>query len=261
MATPQEVEEAIAAVKAEEEPKAEPKEAKPEEPKEPPKEEPKAEPEKPEAKEPEPVKEPAKAEPRPRRKPELIPAVKFHETRHELQAEREKSKRLEEELAAEKAVKSKPAQDRVSEVAAKHGLDPAVVADIVSLVPQGESTDVKAINAKLASIEADKAKVADELRYRSDEDSVLGKFPELKPYAKDLKEMAYTEGNESIPLDLLALKLRHELNLTDSVAPAEGSRTPPSGKPRDLDDLSEDDFAKLSDKELDRLIEKNRMKR
>lgn len=254
MATPKEVEEAIAAVKAEE-PKAEPEKAKPEEPKEPPKEEPEAEP----AKEPE--KPEPKAEPKPRRKAELIPASKFHETRHELQAEKERSKRLEEELAAERASKSKPAEDKVSEVAKRHGLDPAVVADIVALMPKGDDSSVKAIEEKLAAIEADKAKTADELRYRTDEDSVLGKFPELKPYAKDLKELAYTEGNESVPLEYLALKLRHELNLADSVAPAEGAQTPPAGKARDLDDLSEDDFAKLSDKELDRLIEKNRLKR
>ncbi len=258
MATQAEVSEAVAALNAEmnpepvKEPEKAPEPVK-EEPKEPPKEEPKAE---------EPAKEPPKPKPteKPSRKAEYIPAAKFHETRHELQAAKERAKELEAQLEAAKAapVAAQP-DDEIVKVATKYGLDKEVVSDIVRLSKSDGST--KELQERLARIEAEKLKSEDEAKYRNEEGETLSRFPELKPYAKDLKEMAYAEGNERVPLEYLALKLRHDLNLTESVAPAESPSSPPAGKLRDMTNLSEEDINGLSGAELDRFIAANRLKR
>lgn len=257
MATQAEVSEAVAALNAEmeaEQPKAPEPAKEPEKAPEPPKEPPKEEAEAP---------APEAPKPKPSRKAEYIPAAKFHETRHELQAAKEKAKQLEAELEAAKAAKAEPkaeSDDEIESVATKHGLDKTVVADIIGLTRRPDPK-AKELDERLSKYEAKVAKAEDEARYRNEEAETLAKFPELKPYAKDLKEMAYAEGNERVPLELLALKVRHDLNLTESVAPAEGASAPPAGKARDLTNLTEDEIANLSDAEMDKFIKLNRVKR
>lgn len=256
MPTPQEVAEAVAALEADtakEEPKAEPKQ----EP-----EPAKAEPEKAATPEPE---EP-KAEPKPavRRKADLIPASKFHQTRHELQAKEKELEEWKAKVAALEASKSesKPQEDdeEVSKVAEKHGISKDVVKDIASLARPKAKPDA-ALEERLSRIEAERELLADAERYRNEESAVFEKSPELKAYAKDLRELAYTEGYEAVPLELLALKLKADLNLGAAPKPPEGASAPPAGKPRDLDALTDEDISKLSPADLDRFIAKNRLRR
>lgn len=261
MPTPQEIEEAVSAATAEieaQEIKPKPAEAAPAEP-EPDKTA--AEPEKPKEPEAEPE---ANAEKPKARRTEFIPAPKFHEVRHELQTAKQENKELRDRLAAIEAGKSAAPQSEedINQMAEKYDLKPEVIADLVSLAAKRATPAApKDLEERLAKIEAERLKAEDEARYRSEQDDVLNRFPELKPYSKDLKQLAYSQGNESVPLEYLALKLRHDLNLTEAVAPAEGASAPPAGKVRDYDNLSEEDVAKLSGEELDRYIAKNRLKR
>jgi hypothetical protein len=243
-------------------------------------EEQKAEESKPEPKtevkpDPKPSEEPKKEDPKaePRKRGEVIPFQKFNETRKELQAEKEARRQLEERLKALEQSKTEPKEEPkdegIEEIATKHGISAEVVADIAKLSERqferkyGKTLEevtgkVKSYDAERQAREESAAKENDEILYRKDEETVISKFPELNAYRSDLKKLAYADGNESVPLEYIALKLKSDLNLGEKPASSESATSAPSGKAKDFDNLTEEEFANLSDAELDKFMKRHK---
>lgn len=226
-----------------------------------PKEVPKEEPVKDAAKEPE-VKPEAKVETpepkaeRPERKSAFVPVAKANQWRHEANDAKAKVADLERQLAEAKTPQQQTDElDAVAKEIAGTDASPEVVKRILEATkkfhaPQ-QSEEVKSLLGLKQKLEAD----AEESAFQKDVSSVTTRFPELKGHETDLREMAYAEGNEKIPLELLAYKLRDDLNLSPAPSSAEGKASKPTQAAEpDFANMTEKDVADLSDSDLDRFI-------
>jgi hypothetical protein len=211
---------------------------------------------------PEPEKEKAlepKVE-RPERKSTYVPVQKANQWRHEAQESKAKVADLEAQLAATRsASEQKVAVDDVSPIAKRiaeaHGASEDAVREIIIEARKGmkiePSEDMKAVLNLKATLE----KQAEEAAFQQDLSAVLAKHPELKGYEQSLRETAYAEGNERIPLDLLAYRVKEDLNLHSSPPSAEGRGSQAQSAPEiDFNNLTEAQLNDLSDADMDKFI-------
>jgi hypothetical protein len=126
---------------------------------------------------------------------------------------------------------------------------------VTKAVPRGIDPEIKSEIEALRSVKVKYEADAEEAAFREDLSKTLTEFPELKGQETGLKELAYSQGNEKVPLRLLALQLRHELNLDRTPQKtAEAAGSPPKAEAVDYSEMSEDRLRSLSDEEFDKFI-------
>lgn len=221
-----------------EEPKAEQPEAKPEEQKETPKEEPKAEPVE--------------------RKSRFVPVQKANAWRHEANEAKARAAELERQVAELRAAQEQAKANDLDAVAKEIAGDEASPEVVKRILEAAKKVATPEPNEDLRSVIALKQKLeeqAEEVGFQKELSQTLSRFPELKGHEVELRELAYAEGNEKVPMELLAYKLRDELNLNPAPPSAEGkaSQARAEAEP-DYANLSEKEIAAMSDDELDRYI-------
>jgi len=197
----------------------------------------------------EPPKEEVQDEPKPERserKSKYIPVQKANAWRHEAQEAKAKAAELEQKLAALQASQEQAKANDIEAVAkevAGEDASPEVVKRILEATKRMTKTEVpdeyKSVLALKQQLEAQ----AEEAGFQKELSQTLAKFPELKGHENDLKETAYAEGNEKVPLELLAYKLRDELNLASAPPSAEG-------KAAKAQVAAEPDYSNMSDSKL-----------
>lgn len=203
-----------------------------------------------------------KAEPRPERKSQYIPVQKANEWRHEAQESKAKVADLERQLAeAMTAPKGEQADDldALSKRIAGEDASPEVVKRILAAAKTLSSNEPNEDMKSLLALKGSLEKQNEEASFQRDLDKVLSKHPELKGHESELRETAYSEGNERIPLDLLAYRLKDDLNLTASPPSAEGkSRQAATEAAPDFDGMTEEQMSALTGADLDGFIEHQR---
>lgn len=229
-----------------------------------PKSEPKPEEKKPEAKaEEKQVEKPAdqKPEAKPKRESQYVPVSKANQWRHEAQEAKAKADALQKELDG---IRSKPPAEQAADLdalakeVAGEEASPEVVKRILGafskLAPKSEvaSEDVKSVLELKRSLERQTA----EGLLAKDLDETLSKFPELADHREELREAALAEGNERIPIRLLALQLRDDLNLSPAPPSAEGKgRAAQQEAQVDYDALTPEEIEKLSPEDMDKFLD------
>lgn len=204
------------------------------------------------------VKEEAPAT-RPERKSQYVPVSKANAWRHEAAEAKAKAAELERQVAELRAATEKAKADDLDAVAkeiAGEEASPEVVKRILEAAKKvaapEPNEDIKAVLSLKRQIEEQ----AEEAAFQKDISTVLAKHPELRGHEESLREIAYAEGNERIPLDLLAYRLKEELNLTVAPPSAEGKSSQAKAAPGlDFANLSDDELEKLSDADMDKYIE------
>lgn len=175
-----------------------------------------------------------------------VPVHKFNEQRHELQdtkkalAERDaKIAELEKTLSSKDGGKP-TTQEEVSDIrktakaiAEKHGLDEEFVSEFADAMVKLAKTDrnvlPKDISDKLAvldTLQKERAEQTEERMFNDDFDKVAKEFPALADKKDSIKEIAYTEGNERIPLRAIAIQFLH-----DNPVPQPKGKTAEDGQP------------------------------
>jgi len=226
--------------------------------------EPKEEP-KPEEAEAEPEAPESHAEPKeekretPERKSKYVPVTKANAWRHEANEYKAKALELERQLQELKDKPNAEDLDALAKEVAGEEASPEVVKRILSAA---KKLAPKAADPELAALKGQLREQLEQQGFERELKTTLAKFPELSGYESDLKEVAYAEGNERIPLELLALKVREDLNLSQRPPSSEGKQRQAKTEPEpDFENMTEDDIAKLSPEDTDRLIEWQRQKR
>lgn len=222
----------------------EPTEDKPEVVPAPKPEEPAPEP-KPEAEKPK-VEEPERKEPerqqveKPARTPQSVPVNKFNETRHELQEAKAKIAELETALQTKGPTPTKAEEGdirkAVTALAEEAGLDTEFLtkfADIIIEKTKGsEKKEVISADVMetLKQFQSERAEMLEAKAFDADFAAVIKEFPELADKKDEIKEIAYTEGNERIPLRALAITYRHDNPTMTPKKTAESGNQPGAGR-------------------------------
>lgn len=216
--------------------------------------------EKPEVKAEEPKEEP-KADPeekkpeRPERQSKYVPVQKANQWRHEANEAKAKAAELERTVAELRASQEKSKADDLDSIAkevAGEEASPEVVKRILEAAKRtAPQQDISPLLALKQELDAQK----EEQGFQRELTQTLSRFPELKGHEAELREAAYAEGNEKVPMELLAYKLRDELNLSPAAPSAEGkaSQARTEAEP-DYENLTDKDVANMSDEEIDKFI-------
>ena len=203
---------------------------------------------------PKPEPEEAKAE-RPARKSNFIPVQKANQWRHEANEAKAKAAELERQVAELRAAQEKAKEadlDTLAKEIAGEEASPEVVKRILAATKPKPTEELQSVLALKQKLEEQ----AEEAAFKQDLSTVLAKHPELRGHEESLREIAYAEGNERIPLDLLAYRLKEELNLTVAPPSAEGKSSQAKAAPGlDFANMSDDELDKLSDADMDKYIE------
>jgi hypothetical protein len=230
---------------------------------------PKVEPEaKPEVKAEEPrvdPKEEKQEEPMPERterKSKFVPVQKANAWRHEANESKARVAELEAKLAEVQAAASKAKESDIEAIAKEVAGDdasPEVVKRILEATKRLVKSDAQSVPSDdIKSVLALKQRLdeqAEEAGFQKELNQTLAKFPELKGHEADIRETAYAEGNEKVPLELLAYKLRDELNLNAAPPSAEGKAPKvESHQAPDFANLSDKDISAMSPEDLDAFI-------
>jgi len=219
---------------------------------------------KPEPKAEEPKEETPKEEPkqeekveRPERKPAYVPVAKANAWRHEANEAKAKAAELERQVAelrqAQEQAKANDL-DAVAKEIAGEDASPEVVKRILEATKRvnAPSEDMKSLLALKQQLEEKK----EEQGFQEELSKTLSRFPELKGHEADLRESAYAEGNEKVPLELLAYKLRDDLNLSPAPPSAEGKAVQAKSVAEpDYANLTEKDLSDMSDADVDQFLE------
>jgi hypothetical protein len=208
--------------------------------------------------EPDEAKEEVKAE-RPERKSQYVPVSKANAWRHEAAEAKAKAAELERQVAELREAQEKAKASDIDAVAkeiAGEDASPEVVKRILEAAKKAATPepneDIKAVLSLKKQIEEQ----AEEAAFQKDLSTVLAKHPELRGHEESLREIAYAEGNERIPLDLLAYRLKEELNLTASPPSAEGKSSQAKSAPGpDFANMTDEQLEQLSDADMDKFIE------
>lgn len=224
-----------------------------------PKEEPKKEPEvKPEVQAPPKEEVPEKKAERPDRETRSVPIKKANAWRHEAQEAKAKAAELEQKLAEMQAAGEQAKANDIELIAkevAGEDASPEVVKRILEASKKFSRPEVPEEYKSVLALKQQLESQAEEQGFSRELSQVLTKFPELTGHEADLKEAAYTLGNEKIPLDLLAYRLRDELNLSAKPPSAEGRAAQAASEPElDFGNLTDAQLEKLSDQDLDKFI-------
>jgi sugar/nucleoside kinase (ribokinase family) len=182
--------------------------------------------------------------------------AKANQWRHEANENKAKVAELEARLAEAQAKQEQAKASDIESVAkevAGEDASPEVVKRILEAAKKmAPSEDLQAVKVLKQKLEEQH----EEQSFNRDLNQTLAKFPELKGHETELKELAYAEGNEKIPLRLLAYQLKEDLNLSPAPPSAEGkSSKPPVNEEPDYASMNEKDIAGLTDVELDKFLE------
>ena len=153
-------------------------------------------------------------------------------------------------------------QKAAEQVAEKHNLDPDFVKDfaktIVSIaskravLPRDISDQLAAFKAAQDEQNARNTEHQQEQGFDNEFNQVIKEFPDLAPHKEELKQRAFSEGYLNTPLRTIAVEYIHD-NPVQGRKTAEGSGNGRAGSPEvlDYDNLTEEQFRNLSDKQLD----------
>lgn len=208
------------------------------------------------------------------RTPKSVPVHVHNEERHKRQdAEKraEEAEKLAAELRAQIAGNAnKPTTEgsddikaTATQIAEEFGLKPEFVEKFTStIVKIAEKRNVlpQEITAQLASLKQAEAK-AQEVAHAAEQETgftnefsdVLKDFPDLADHKEALKELAFTEGNEKIPLRLLALGYLHDNKpgRTTAEAPVQTKEKAGVDDVLDFENMTEDQLKGLSGEKFD----------
>jgi hypothetical protein len=216
------------------------------------------------------VEEPKIEEPeeRPKREPKFVPVGIHTEERH---------KRQEAEARAEQAVAE--AEELRKQLSSVKPNDDSKLDELAKSIADEDNVDVNFVKkilkasgeinkrselpadvvAELASIKDVRAKLEREQRelqqetgFNNEFSSIIKEFPNLSDKKEELKQLAFTEQNSTIPLKLLALQYLHE-NPSGKKTVEAPIKT---GKVNnddviDFSEITEEQFAKLTYDQLD----------
>jgi hypothetical protein len=192
---------------------------------------------------------------RPARRSNFVPVSKANQWRHEANEAKAKAVELERQVAELRAAQEKAKEqdlDAIAKEIAGDDASPEVVKRILAATKPKPTEELQSVLALKQKLEEQ----AEEAAYKQDLATVLAKHPELSGHEESLREMAYAEGNERIPLDLLAYRLKEELNLNGAPPSAEGRSSQAKATPGpDFANLSDEQLDQLSDADMDKYIE------
>ena len=234
---------------------------------EPKKEEPKAEPEK--------VVEPDKADPpkpaKVEREERFVPVGKHNEERHKRQEAEAKAAEalaraqdLEAKLAA---TTNKPVSDTIDikakRLAEKHGIDEEFAKDLLaeaspsSALPPDLLNDLKAVKELRAAEEARAREHQQESGFEREFAEVAKEFPELANRKDDLKQLAFSEGNQNTSLRRLAIEFQHD---NPSKPGRKTAETPMQGRKEvgdviEFENMTEEQCKELDGEQFDKYVE------
>lgn len=214
-----------------------------------------------------------KADPPPKveRTPKAVPVGKYNDERHKRQEAEQRAADLEAQI--KQLSKTPPTENQVDdirdlakELAEKHGLDADFVAEfadkIVSaatkrnVIPKELEQQLQSFQAMKAQQEAQALEQAQQQGFENEWQTVLKEFPDLADRKEDLKQLAFTEGNERTALRRLALEYMHD-------NPVKGRKTvesPVAGKTGhteviDFENMTEEQYKNLSDEQHDQFMQ------
>lgn len=201
------------------------------------------------------------------RKSQFVPVSKANAWRHEAQEAKAEAETLRARVAELEKSKAptEPDLKAIAKEIAGEDASPEVVERLLSkvkdLIPKGSSEDLEAIRAAKAEIDAKRVEAEENAKWNSELGETLKTYPELKGHEESLKELAYAEGNEKVPLKLLALQYREDMNLKDAPPSAEGKSKQVSAEAApDYANMTETDLAKLDGPGMDKFLEWQRGK-
>lgn len=235
--------------------------------KEPPVEEPKVEEVKVEEPDPEP-----KVEEKPNREAKFVPVGKHNEERHkrqeaeaEAKAAKEEADRLRAELAKGKPSESNDIQEAALKLAEKHGVDVDFAREFAetivglsqkrNVLPKEVTEALEIAKQRTAEAEAIVLKNAQETGFEKEFAGIVKDFPDLASQKEAIKQLAFSEGKETIPLRYVALEYLHENPSTPGRKTVEAPVK--AGESRgveitDFENLTEEQFAKMSYEEMEK---------
>jgi hypothetical protein len=220
--------------------------------------------------EPEPVK-PSDESPaeRPKREPKFVPVGIHTEERHkrqEAEARAEKAiaeaEELRKQLGTQKPNDDSEINTLAESVAQESGVDVDFVKKILKASGQINSRKAELpddVKADLASIRETKIKLEQEQRelqqetgFNNEFSEVIKEFPNLSNSKEELKQLAFTAQNSTIPLKLLALQYLHENPQGRKTAEAPIKIGKADSKDViDFAEITEEQFANLSFDQMD----------
>ncbi len=198
-----------------------------------------------------------------------VPVGKYNDLRHEVQNLNKTIEELQKQVAAKPNDPTPPAKEQLDDVreaakqfAEKHGVEPEFLAEFADVIvanvlkkntlPKEVESQLKDFQAMKAQQESQALQQAQDAGFEKEFGDVLKEFPDLSARKDDIKQLAFTEGYERLPLRAIAIEYLHD-------NPIQGRKTaeaPSGGKSEpaevvDFDNLTEDQFKNLSGKQLD----------
>jgi hypothetical protein len=196
----------------------------------------------------------------PEREPKFVPVGKHNEERHKRQeaearaAEAEKKAAdLEAQIAANT---SKPADDvdaRSARLAEKLGIEPELAKAIITETVQPNAlseelqAELKTAKEYRLKAEARERELNDEVFFNRDFDALAKEFPELANRKEELKELAYSEGKNHIPLRDLAIVYMHD----NPTRPGRKTAESPVPMKKDAEGNGVLDYENITEEQLD----------
>jgi hypothetical protein len=185
-----------------------------------------------------------------------VPVGTYNEMRKEAQA----AKRLSAELQAKlQEMSQRPNQetsdeiDKLSaELAEKHNIDKEFLKDLSSRltsVVSKKSEIPSELANEIAEIKQMKREQAEEFAFEKQFEQISTEFPDVDK--KAFKQLAFTQGNEQIPLRTLAIQYMHD---NPKRKTAEGSSGGQKSDVIDFAHITEEQETKLSDEDFDKLV-------
>lgn len=215
-------------------------------------------------KEPEPKKEEEpEVEEKPKPKERLVKAVpvqKYNEERHKRQEAQAREKALEAKLAENTSPLD--LDETVNKLSEKWQVDKQFVRDMLEstarMASKSESPFSKQELAELRTIKAKMDEQAELTAFEQDFAGVAKEFPQISAHRDKIKELAYTEGYERVPLRSLAIEFAHDQGLFEKgrkTAEKATTGTERTGETIDFDNLSEDQAKNLNDEQWGKYLD------